>query len=52
MSKVQGLTKFTFEKLLIISGAVLMENVSSIKVEGHSCPLYPYGGAHVFYLSE
>ena len=41
MSKAQGLTKFTFEKLLIISGAFLMEKISSIKVEGHSCPLYP-----------
>ena len=34
MSKAQGLMKFTFEKLLIISGAVLMEKVSSIKAEG------------------
>ena len=41
MSKAQGLMKFTFEKLLIISGAFLMEKISSIKVEGHSCPLYP-----------
>ena len=52
MNKAQGLTKFTFEKLLIISGAVLIEKISPIKQRANFCPFYPYGGEYVFYLPE